>query len=179
MGLHVNRIRLSLVAQVPEALYERHVAASPYIVGEELTEQITAYVREHKLGYYPAVDFFMTQGGLEKELLDAAEGLAWVTAKAVREEIQRKLRPVFSTVTFQSQQCVAFTMPAVRPNNINAYNELLKHYTPDTIKAVIEVTSFQKQDKGELMARWATNTCYRWLKDSFDYFEVTSSEVIA
>ena len=178
MGLHLTRISLSLVAQLPEHIFERHLAASPYIVGEELTAQVTRYVRENQLGYYPALDFFQAQGGLEEELLEAAEGISWFSANIVREEIQRKLRPVFSSITFKAQQCVAFTMPTIRPNNINAYNELLTHYTPDTIKANIEVTSLQKQDKGELMSRWATNTCYRWLKDSFDLFEVTSTQVV-
>lgn len=178
MGLHLNRISLTLVAQLPPEPFERHLAASPYAVGEALVEQVTAYVRENQLGYYPALDFFQQQGGIEPELLEAVEQIAWFSARLVREEVLRKLRPVFSTVSFQSQQAVAFTMPSVRPSQLNAYNDLLLHYTPDTVKAGLMVTSFQKQDRSEAMTKWAKNSCYRWLKESFDTFEITSAELV-
>lgn len=176
MGLHLARISLSLVARLPESVYERYLAASPYVVGEQLVEQITGYTRTHQLGYYPALDYFQQQGGLDPDLLDAAEQIAWFSANIVREEIQRKLRPVFSTVTFQGQQNIAFTMPAIRPHQPNAYNALLEHYTPDRIKANIVVSSFQKQEQGEALVKWTANTCYRWLKESFDTFEVSNAQ---
>lgn len=177
MSLYLNSVTLSIIVQLPEHVFARHLPASPTVVGEALAEQISTYVQAERLGYYPALDYFRAQPGvLEPELLDAAENIAWFTCNQARNEIQRKLRPVFSSLRVQGAQALAFTMPAVRPAQANARRDLIRHFTPDTAKLVLQVNSFQKSEQTETMAKWASHLAYRWLKDSFARIEVISAQ---
>ena len=175
--LHVSKIHVTLVVKVPHELLERHLPSSAEVVGEALTEQVLALVKKDKLGYFPAVDFASKQGAIEEELLEAAETIGWFAAKLVREEVQKKLRPFFSTISFQSVQNLAFSMPAVRPNQINAYQLLVEHYTPNKVKLDV-ICSVLKKQQLEGLSNWAKQLFKRNLEDSFDDFEVTQTVVL-
>lgn len=179
MSLHLNSATLSLRVQLPEHVFARHLPASPAVVGTALADQVIAYAQAQRLGYFPALDYFRSQSGsLEPDLLDAAENIAWFTCNQARGEIQRKLRPVFASLSIQAIQAVAFTLPSVRPSQTNARQELIRHYTPDCAKVVLQVNSFQKSVQTEAMAKWASHLAYRWLKDSFAQVEVTSAQAL-
>jgi len=167
-----------MTATLPQHIFERHLPSSPYVVGEELADQVIHFVQQRGLGYYPALDFFHQQGGVEPDLLDAAGHMSWFVCKMVREEVQRKLRPVFSSIVFDSLQTLAFTLPAVRPHQLNARHALVGHYTPDTVKVVFTVAGFQRQAGDEALVKWARHVVYRWLKDSFHNLEITSAHLL-
>ena len=176
--LHITKIHITLVVKVPDDLLARHLPSSAEVVGEALTEQVLALVKKTKLGYFPAVDFVSKQGAIDEELLDAAETIGWVAARLVREEVQKKLRPFFSTISFQSVQNLSFSMPAVRPNQINAYQLLVEHYTPNKIKLDIVASVLKKQQHPEGLSNWAKQLFKRNLDGSFDDFEVTQTVVM-
>ena len=176
--LHVSKIHITLLVTVPHEALERHLPSSADVVGEALTEQVLAAVRESELGYFPALDYFQKQENIDKELMEAAETIGWFAARMVREEVQRKMRPFFSTISFQSVQCTAFSMPAVRPSHPNAYHALMAHYTPNTVKLDVVATVLKKQEKPEGLANWAKQLFRRNLADSFDKFEVTQTVVM-
>ncbi len=178
MGLHIARLALSLTASLPEHVFERHMPSSPQVVGDELAQQVDAHVRANQLGYYPALDYFQGRDEVDKYLLEAAEHMGWFVANLVREEIQRKLRPVFSSISFQAVQSVAFTLPQVRPANANALTELREHYTPNRVKISMIVTTIQKRQNEEALAGWARQAVTRWLKESFERLEITSAQLL-
>ncbi|MHB1240219.1 MAG: hypothetical protein ACYC18_06925 [Gammaproteobacteria bacterium] len=176
--LRLCKILLTLVVKVPHSVMDRHLPASPEVVGEELARQVHAYVQRQDLGYYPALEFLQKQEAVDSDLLAAADTIAWFVSGAAREEVRRKLRPVFSNVTFQSVQSLAFTLPGVRPGNLNALRDLAEHYALDTVKLTITVSSFQTRDDPEATRKWARHLLWRWLRDSFDSLEVTSAQLI-
>lgn len=179
MTLHLNSASLSVIVQVPAHIFVRHLPASPAVVGEALAEQVMAHVQVERLGYFPALDYFRVQpASLEPELLDAAEHIAWFTCNQARAEIQRKLRPVFASLRIHAAQALAFTMPSVRPTQPNARHDLIRHFTPDTAKLVLQVNSLQKSGRTAGTAKWAAHLAYRWLKDSFPRVEVTHAQTI-
>lgn len=179
MSLHLNSATLSLRVQLPEHVFARHLPASPTVVGTALADQVIAYVQAQRLGYYPALDYFRSlPAALEADLLDAADNIAWFSCNQARGEIQRKLRPVFASLSIQTIQAVAFALPGVRPSQPNARQELIRHYTPDCVKVVLQANAFQKSVQTEAMARWASHLVYRWLKDSFALVEVTSAQAL-
>lgn len=179
MTLHLNSAVLAVVVQLPEHVFARHLPASPQVVGEALADQVIARVQAERLGYFPALEYFRGQPqALDPDLLDAADNIAWFTCNQARDEIQRKLRPVFSSLSVQGIQALAFTMPSVRPTQLNARRDLIRHFTPDTAKLVLQVNSFQKSEQTETMAKWATHLAYRWLKESFARVEVTSAQAV-
>lgn len=177
MSIHLNKAILTLLVQLPEHVFTRHLPASPVVVGTALAEQIGQYVQAEHLGYYPALDYFKEHtGAVDPDLLEAADHIAWFSCSQVRGEIERKLRPIFASLKFQSIQSQAFTMPAVRPQQPNAQQELIRHYTPDRVKLVLEASSFQKSAQQDSIAKWASHLAYRWLKESFESIEVTSAQ---
>lgn len=177
--LYLNRIALTLVLRLAEPVLARHLPSSPRVVGETLAGQVRCYVQQEGLGYYPALDYFRDlPEAVDPQLLDAAEHIAWFTCNMARDEVRRKLRPVFSNLTFESIQSLAFTLPPVRPSQPNAAADLARHYTPDTAKIVLVASSFQKTEMPEALSKWASHLAYRWLEESFDHIEVTSAQAL-
>ena len=144
-SLYISKIHITLQVKVPRELLERHLPSSAEVVGEALTEQVVAAVKKHKLSYFPALDFLQKQGDIETDLIDATETISWFACKLVREEVNKKLRAFFSELSFQSVKCTSYAMPGVRANQINAWHELVEHYTPDTVKLDVIASLLKKE----------------------------------
>ncbi len=172
---NIKLVAVSLRVKVASQVIEEHSVASPYIVGEELARQIAAYVQKNHIGYYPALDFFHESNEVEKDLLDAVESISWLVSSLVRDEIQVRLRTVFSELRFESIQCVAYTLPTVRPGTRNALHELALHYTPDRVRInLVAAPKPEQESDPEIAISLAKTQICRWLKDRFSSFEVTS-----
>lgn len=178
MTLNFTRVAVSLQVSVPETALERHLAASPRVVAENLAEQVMAYERKHSLGYYPAIDFFQQHGGVEPELISALENISWVLTSMVRNEIRLRLRPVFSQLKIESLKTLAFTMPTVRPGQQNDHIKLVEHFSATSVKANLIATLLQKLVDPQAAARMTESMCYRWLKEHFNTIDVTSVHVL-
>jgi hypothetical protein len=178
MALNFTRVAISMQLSVPDTALERHLAASPRVVAENMAEQVINYEREHGLGYYPAIDFFQQHGGVEPELIDALENISWVLTSMVRNEIRLRLRPVFSQLKIESLKTIAFTMPTVRPGQQNDKLNLINHFSATSVKVNLIATLLQKIADPSAAAKMAESMCYRWLKEHFAKIEVTSVHVI-
>lgn len=157
---------------------ERYLPASADVVSAELARAVHDYVRREQLGYYPALDFLQEQGCIDRELLEAADNIAWFVSGVAREEIQRRLRPVFASLSFDSVQSTAFALPTVRPGHANALHDLERHYRLDTVKLAMNASSFQTHDDPEATRKWARHLLWRWLKDVFAHLDVTSARLV-
>lgn len=177
-SLYVTKIHITLQVKVPDELLERHLASSAEAVGEALTEQVVAAVKKHKLSYFPALDFLEKQGDIEQDLLDATETISWFACKFVRQEVNKKLRAFFSELSFQSVKCTTYVMPGVRANQINAWQELVEHYTPNTVKMDIIASILKKQQYPKGLENWSKQLFRRNLEESFDQFEIIQSVVL-
>ena len=172
--MKVTRVALAVrVVVAPDAL-EEHAAASVEVVGAELARQVADYVREHRMGYYPALDFFHERKGVDRDLLDAADNLAWLTTRLVREEVRKRLRPLFASMQFNAVQSLAYTMPTVRPGQPNALTHLTGHYTPNAVRLDLTASIMTRHDTGQDMTGHSRHQVYRWLKEHFQSVEVTS-----
>ena len=78
MSLHLAKVVLSVLVQVPEQVFDRHLPSSPRVVGAALADAVAAYALENRLGYYPALDFFQ-----EHRALNALAALKAGLAKKV------------------------------------------------------------------------------------------------
>ncbi len=173
--LSVAKVALSLRLRIHPNTFERFLPASPVRVGEELAELVDDMARQDRLGYYPALEYFRDREGFDGDLLDAVEHIAWVATSLVREEVQLKLRPLFSSVRIEGIQCLAFTLPTVRPGQANALQRLAMHYTPDAVKLDLTLSLLRKDTPREGLEKFAAHVVERWLKDSFATFDITSS----
>lgn len=178
MTLNIIKLAINFKVRLTEQSIQRHLPASPYVVGEELANQISVYAKEHNLGYYPAIDFFHQHGGIEKDLLDAVGNISWLVTNMVREEVRVRLRPVFSTIKFESLQTQAYTMPGVRPGQNNAYRLLTSHYTPDSVKVNLIASLVRKKESPQEAEQMARHQLCRWLKNRFESLEITNVQAI-
>ena len=125
MALHFNKVAVTIEIKVPHESIVRHSAASPHTVGHEIAEQVHHYAQSHKLGYYPALEYFNKQGGVDSDLINAAESISWLAAQIVCNEVKTKLRPIFAGISIESVHNKAFTMPMVRLVQANTPAKLI------------------------------------------------------
>ncbi|RMG57235.1 MAG: hypothetical protein D6717_05175 [Gammaproteobacteria bacterium] len=178
MSIFNHKVFIGLTVKLSAEDAEQHMAASPRVVGRQLAEAVDAHVREHALGYYPPLDYFRGSSVLDEELLDAAENMGWLVSRLVREELGRRLRAVFSRVSFQTVQTVAFSMPSVRPGQKDALERLAEHYTPTRVRVDLEMSLIQKRPNPEGLEHFARSVLLRWVEPAFEEVEVTSVHLI-
>lgn len=177
-SLHITKLHITLQIKVPIEVLKRHLPSSPEVVGEALTEQVLAAVKKQQLSYFPALAFLEKQGEIEQDLLDATETISWFACKLAREEVHNKLRAFFSELSFQSVKCTSYAMPSVRANHINAWQKLVEHYTPNTVKLDVIATVLKREQHSQGLENWAKQLFRRNLDEVFEQFEVIQSSLI-
>lgn len=177
-SLHFMTVAAHLVLTVPREVMERHGPIAPGQIGEELAEAVLEYALRERLGYFPALAFFREQGGIDPDLLEAADALAWLAGELVRDEVLRRLQPAFSQVDVSALKPVANTMPRVRLSSRERRELLARHFTPDTVRVTLLLTSIQKRPARDEVVRFARRTLWRWLRDHFAAMEVCGTKVI-
>jgi len=156
----------------------KHLPASPFVVGEEISEKAIAYEIENKLGYFPAIDFLKQQNAIDEDIVKTIENIAWLVSNLVREEITKRLTPAFSTIQFEKIQLHALKMPTVRPNKNNTAHDLAMHYAADHAHVSIITTAIKNYDDAVTSERMTKNLIHRWLNDHVDALEITSVNYI-
>lgn len=169
-----------LNVQLKSDVLQHYLPCSAEIIGQTLAQHADDYARKFDTGYYPAIEFFKTVDTVDPDLIASAEQVSWLAAKLVRETIQAKLRPIFSSVHFRSVQNLAFTLPKVRPLKVDSVTDLANHYTPDSLKVELELT-MMRRDSESLDGRaepYARKMIFRWLESEFKSIEVMSSKML-
>jgi hypothetical protein len=178
MILQFTTVSLSMKLVVPEDSLERHLAASPSIVTEEIVSQVKKYEREHHLGYFPALDYYINNDAIDADLTDALQNIIWVVTNMVRNEVQIKLRPVFSNIKFESIQTLAYTLPSVRMSDQQLTEKLREHFSLTTVKITLSATLIQKISDKKQAEKIAKNLAYQWLKGSFSSVEISGCKAL-
>ena len=178
--MRFDKVLVTIDVQLKPDVLQQYLPCSANVIGKALANIADQYQQDNKTGYYPAIDFFKTLDGVDPDLITSAEQVAWLVSKLARETIQSKLRPIFSSVSFQSIQTLAFSMPRVRPNQKDAIEQLARHYTPDSVKIELVLTMMRRDsdtndDRAEPYAR---KMMFRWLEREFESIEVTNSKIL-
>jgi hypothetical protein len=178
--MRFDKVLVILDVQLKPESLQQYLPCSADIIGQTLASIADEYEKENKTGYYPAMDFFKTLDTVDPDLITSAEQVSWLVSKLARETIQSKLRPIFSSVQFQSIQTLAFSMPKVRPNQADAIEQLAKHYTPDSVKIELVLTMMRRDSEAEddRAMPYARKMMFRWLDAEFESVEVTNSKAL-
>ncbi len=178
--MRFDKVLLILNVQLKPESLQQYLPCSANIIGQTLAAIADEYEKENRTGYYPAMDFFKTLETVDPDLIASAEQVSWLVSKLARETIQSKLRPIFSSVQFQSIQTLAFSLPKVRPNRADAIEQLAKHYTPDTVKIELLVSMMRRDSEAEdnRAEPYARKMVFRWLDAEFESVEVTNSKAL-
>jgi len=177
-SLHVARIALTIKARLPLEALQQHFPAPVQSLGEQLAQQAVEYVRQHSLGYFPALEYFQEHGGIDAYLLDAAAQMSLLTVTMTKQEVGRVLQPLFSSVSVGTVQSLASTMPTVRPSQPNALQQLADHYLPNKVKFEVLVSFLQKTAPEPGVEKAARQIALRWLDEIFPELEVTSARLV-
>ncbi len=182
--MRFDKILVSINVRLKAEDLQKYLPCSADIIGKTLAQIAQEYEQENKTGYYPAIDFFKTQDNVDPDLITSAEQVAWLVSKLARETIQIKLRPIFSSVQFQSIQTLAFSLPKVRPLKGGANREtieaLSRHYTPDTVKIELLLSMIRRESEAHdgRAEPYARKMMFRWLESEFESIEVTNSKLM-
>ncbi len=183
--MRFDKVLMTIDVQLKAESLQQYLPCSANIIGRTLAKVADEYVKENAssekpVGYYPAIEFFKTLDYVDVDLITSAEQVAWLVSKLARETIQSKLRPIFSSVQFQSIQTLAFSLPKIRPKQSDAIEQLASHYTPDKVKIELVLTMMRhdsevEDDRAEPYAR---KMMFRWLQPEFEDIKVTSSKAL-
>lgn len=178
--MRFDKVLIILDVRLKPGSLQQYLPCSADIIGQTLASIADEYEKENKTGYYPAIDFFKTLDNVDPDLIASAEQVSWLVSKLARETIQSKLRPIFSSVQFQSIQTLAFSLPKVRPNKADAIEQLAKHYTPDSVKIELVLTMMRRDSEAEdnRAEPYARKMMFRWLDAEFESVEVTNSKAL-
>jgi hypothetical protein len=176
MGIEVVTIAASLTVSVPEELVERETGYLPWVLGENLAGQVDTYVMEEHLGYYPALDFFRDHPqAVDPALLRHLDAVADFCTDFARRELQQRLVRLFSTMQIEQLQCIAYTLPRMRPHRSNGPMELAQHYSPNMLKIELLLSSIQKGHfEGE--ERMALQKVSRFARAPFAHFQLNGAQ---
>ena len=147
--MRFDKVLIIIDVQLKAETLQQYLPCSANIIGKTLADIADEYQRNNKTGYYPAIDFFKTLDTVDPDLITSAEQVSWLVSKLARETFQSKLRPIFSSVTLQSIQTLAFSLPKVRPNKTDAVEQLSKHYTPDKVKMELVLTMMRRDSEAD------------------------------
>lgn len=171
----MRHMALSLLLKIPAAALERSLPISHEAVGEEVAECVRDLSRTEQLGYYPALEYACDRQAIDNDLLSALESIADIACNLACHEIKQGLRSAFSACDIESLQAVAYTLPAIRPKQLNAWINLVQHFTPDTIKVSLRLALRHEPENGDAPEKAAIARLQEALKGRFDRIEVCSA----
>jgi hypothetical protein len=177
-SLHIANIELTVKARLPREALQQHFPEPVETLGEQLAQQAMDYADQHQLGYFPALEYFQENGGIDTYLLDAAGQISLLAVTMTKQEVGRVLQPVFSSVRVGVVQSLAYTLPPIRPSQSQAKKLLAEHYLPDTVKFEVFVSLMQKKPPQAGIENAARQIALRWLDEIFPEIEVTSARLL-
>ncbi len=71
-------------------------------------------------------------------------------------------------------------MPKVRPNRADTFEQLAKHYTPDSVKIELVLIMMRRDSEAEddRAEPYARKMMFRWLESAFENIEITGSKAL-
>ena len=168
----VNKLVVTLTVEIPHEALESQSPVSAVVIADQLAEEVMAYEREHHLGYFPALDYYQQQEVIDSDLINALQGISWLSCSMAQEEVKTRLRPVFSAIKFESVQSPVNNLPSVRPNSHNAMQGLIEHYIADKVKLTFTASMIRKAEDNETTEAYARHVIGKWLRDHFASFEI-------
>lgn len=172
MTLEVAKIELGVKLTVPKNALQTHLPAPIDNLGEQLAVEVHRRVKQKKLGYFPALDYFLDDNGFPGYLINAVDDVCALSVEIVTTKISDVLVPIFSSVQVNDIRCASFSMPTVRFGEPDAIAKLSHHFTPNIIKFSLVVTLLQTQTPQADLSKYANNTVYRWLEETFEDIEI-------
>lgn len=191
MPLDIVKTALTLRLEVPLSVLQARFGEAVRGLGAQLAQQAAAIAKQDRLGYFPALQFFAERSDVDQALVSAIIEAGGFARQHATHELRTRLRHAFSSIRVQRAQCLAFTLPSVRPHQAQAADRLARHYTPNALRIELLVTTLHKggdipegdvQDaharrrpgrpRAAAMDEFASRRAQWWLREAFETVEV-------
>ena len=177
-GLGIARVALTVQVTVAPDRLDALLREDDKTLGARLAERVDAWVRTQKLGYYPALEFLVTQGVVPPEEFESLRTLAAIIRKRVKRDIQTQLWPVFSSVHIERAQSQTFMLPHLAPGKPDAGSELARYYFPNVVRLELVLASLDKPHRLDDVAGMTEQKVMRNLMDHFVAVAVSATRRI-
>ena len=167
----------SLRLVVAQSVLKQHFGGIALTLGHDLALAMQHAVREARLGYFPALDYFTDHPGLDRNLLSTAIDLAEVVQGYAQKEVRKNLIPIFSSVTVKRASSPAFTLPRVSCTQPDVLDALARHYYPGAVRLDLVVSSVERGPDMTLMDKITRRKLLWNLRDYFEQVEVVDARV--
>lgn len=174
-SLGIARVALTVQVTVAVERIEALLRAEDRALPEALAARVDAWVRERRLGYYPALEFLVDEGVVTQAEFDALRQLAATLRKRAKRDVQTRLWPVFSSVQIERAVSLAFTLPRLKPNGPQAVPELARHYFPNVVRIELTLATLDKQRRLEDIEAISTTKVMVNLREAFEAVTVTAT----
>lgn len=174
-SLGIAHVALTLQVTIAPERLDALLTEADKAIGQTLAQQVDTVVRSGKLGYYPALDYFAGQAGVDAGLLDNIKSLAATIRKRVKRDVQSALWPVFSSVKVERATSPAFALPRITPAQADARDQLARHYFPNRVRLELRLGSFDKQQRLENVEKFSAQKVVRNLREVFESVDVTDA----
>ncbi len=151
-GLGIARVALTLQLTIAPEKLEALLREADRQLAVALAARVDAWVRDRKLGYYPALEFLVAQGVC--------------------------LWPVFSSVQIERAQSMAFLLPRVTPGKPDAARLLAQHYFPNAVRLELALATLDKLNRLEDVIAFSEQKVVRNLRDAFEAVSVSAARRI-
>jgi hypothetical protein len=179
VGMRSGRVALTVRLRLPAQMLAERLPVPPAAIGQELADQVDAYVRRAGLAHFPALEYFASvDRGIADELLDTVDAVAALVDELVRGELLRRLRGTFTDVHIDDVRMQAYALPGMRPGRANALRHLAQHFTPDTVRVDLRLTTIEQRADSVGMVKLTEFWLGRCLQRHFDSVEVTASRLL-
>lgn len=177
-GLGIARVALTLQLTIAPEKLEALLREADRQLAVALAARVDAWVRDQKLGYYPALEFLVAQGVVQAEEFEALRTLAATLRKRVKRDVQTCLWPVFSSVQIERAQSMAFLLPRVTPGKPDAVRLLAQHYFPNAVRLELMLATLDKLNRLEDVIAFSEQKVVRNLRDAFETVAVSAARRI-
>ena len=174
-SLGIARVALTLQVTVAPGQLEALLRSEDRVLAETLAARVDAWVRECRLGYYPALEFLAAEGVVSAGELEALKQLAATIRKRAKRDVQTRLWPIFSSVQIERAVSLAFTLPRLKPAQADAVTALARHYFPNTVRIELALATLDKQRRLEDVEGISETKVMVNLRDAFESVSVTAS----
>ena len=114
VATEVVTLASSLTVTVSQEIVEQNTGYLPWVLGDNLAGLVDAYVSEHGLGYYPALDYFRDiTPAVDPFLLSLIDEIAIFSADYARRELRNRLTSAFASVKIGQIHFIYFSIPYV------------------------------------------------------------------
>jgi len=179
--LRISRVAVGIDVKIADGLVEKNMGYLPWVLGENLAEQIQVHVERGDVGYYPPLDYFRAvPEAVDPALLALTDEVARFCADYTRRELSRRLSRAFSNVAVERDRCTAYSLPRVRPSLPDARRKLARHYAPNVLKIELTVGQIEKEARPNPdPARTAVQKVLRLANDPFESLDLVGSRMLS